>query len=436
MQAEGHGDVAAAHHGHHLLHIGQPPDVGELVHEHDDRRGQRPAVALDGALAEDVHGLPHHDGEEERVEGGRVRHDGEDGAPLALVAEAVQLHLVAAHELAHLGYREGLHARVAGHEDGLQGLAGGVLEHLVVEEAEVGVHGGGLGHAHPSVRRRAGPVGDAAGGVEGLAVRTLAPHVAHARLHLLEEEVERASVVLVRFLGLGEREQRHKAREGPVGGRAVVDEVSDERYVEQALGILPEGIARVLLVACGVVDEAGDELKDVRLVLDVRDGVVVEGHREVHGVEGEHLVPGGIEHVPEARKRLSLGVGHEVVRRHLHDVGLEEPARLAGARAAHDEHVAVAFVAPVVVGAAHGHPEVLREDDVVEGILDVHESTAASHGAPAGGSVLLALALRRPMGEGPRPCAPDRAGGHKPRRERGSLEREGAVACEIGGKMY
>ena len=162
----------------------------------------------------------------------------------------------------------------------------------------------------------------------------------------------------------------------------------------------------------------------------------MEGHREVHGVEGEHLVPGGIEHVPEARKRLSLGVGHEVVRRHLHDVGLEEPARLAGAGAAHDEHVSVALVPAVVIGSAHSHPEVLREDDVVEGILGVHESTAASHGAPAGGSVLFALALGGPVGEGPCPSAPDRTGGHKPRRERGSLEREGAVACEIGGKMY
>ena len=46
--------------------------------------------------------MPHHDGEEERVEGRGVGHDGEDGAPLAFVAELVELHLVEAHELAHL----------------------------------------------------------------------------------------------------------------------------------------------------------------------------------------------------------------------------------------------------------------------------------------------------------------------------------------------
>ena len=252
--------------------------------------------------------------------------------------------------------------------------------------------------------------------------------VAHARLDLLEEQVERASVVLVGFLRLGQREQRHQPRERAVLLRAVVDEVADERHVEKPLGVLPEGVSRVFLVARGVVDEAGDELKDVRLVLDVGDGVVVEGLGEINGVEREHLVARGIEHVPEVRKRLSFGVGHEVVGRHLHDVGLEEAARLARAGTSHDEHVAVALVAAVVVWAAHGHAEALGEDDVAVGVGKVHEPATLAHGAPAGAPVLLALALGAPVGERPCPCAPDGAGGHEPRRERGSLEREGAVA--------
>lgn len=47
LQAECHGDVAAAHHGHHLLHVGEAPDVRELVHEHDHRaRGSAPPYSL------------------------------------------------------------------------------------------------------------------------------------------------------------------------------------------------------------------------------------------------------------------------------------------------------------------------------------------------------------------------------------------------------
>lgn len=69
--------------------------------------------------------------------GGCVGHAREHRALPVVVAEAVELHLVAADELAHLGYGEGLHPRVAGDEDGFEGLARRVLEHLVVEEGEV-----------------------------------------------------------------------------------------------------------------------------------------------------------------------------------------------------------------------------------------------------------------------------------------------------------
>lgn len=133
-------------------------------------------------------------------------------------------------------------------------------------------------------------------------------------------------------------------------------------------------------------------------------------------------------HVPHPGQRLALRVGHEVVRVQLHDVGLEEPPRLPGAGAAHHEHVPVALEASVVVGPVHRHPKVLREDDVSVGVLEVHESPALTDGAPAGAAVLLALSLRASVRERPCPGAPHGAGGHEPRRERGSLEREGAVA--------
>ena len=377
--------------------------------------------------AQDVRRLPEHDREEERVEGRGVGHDRKHRAPPSAAAQLVQPHLVLADELPHLGYGEGLHARVAGDEDRLEGLARRVLEHLVVEEGEVGVHGDGLGHAHAAVPgfglERLPPRGVERG--VGGAVR---PGVPHARLHLLEQQVEGAPVVLVGLLRLGERQQRDHAGERSVLGRAAVHQVADEGDVEKSLGVLPEGIARVVAVAGRVGDEAGDELQDVGLVAHVGDWVVVERLREVDRVERGDLVPGGLEHVPDAGQRLALGVGDEVVRVHLHDVRLEEPAGLARPAAAGDYHVAAALVAPVVVGPAHRHAEALGEDDVLVGVAEVHEAPSLARGAPSGAPVLLSLPLRAPVGERPRPRAPDAAGGHEPRRERGSLEREGAVA--------
>ena len=70
---------------------------------------------------------------------------------------------------------------------------------------------------------------------------------------------------------------------------------------------------------------------------------------------------------------MPLGVGHEAARVHLHDVGLDVAARLARARAADDEHVAVAVVFPRMPRARHRHAVVLGEDDVVGRVAAVHE---------------------------------------------------------------
>ena len=427
LEPECHRDVAAAHDRHHPLDVGQPPDVGELVHEQRYRHGKRAPVFDEGALAEDAHRLPEHDREQERVERGGVGHDGEHRPSPFGVAEPVELHLVAADELAHLGYGERLHARVAGDQDRLQGLSRRVLEHLVVEEGEVRVNGNGLGDLDPPAGA-CRVVGGPPRRVEALAVAAELRDAAHPGLHLLEKQVERAAVRLVRLLRLREREQGDHPRQRAVLGRAAVHQVPDERHVEEPLGVLPEGVSCVLAVPGRVLYEAGHELEDVRLVADVRQGVVVEGLGEVDRVERQYPVSRGFEHVPHPGQRLALRVGYEVVRVQLHDVGLEESPRLPGAGAAHHENVPVALEAPVVVGPVHRHPEVLREDDVSVGVLEVHESSALADGAPAGAAVLLALPLRVPVRERPRPGAPHGAGGHEPRRERGSLEREGAVA--------
>ena len=225
--------------------------------------------------------------------------------------------------LAHLGYGEGLHARVAGDEDRLQGLARGVLEHLVVEEgrspASTGV---GLGRPRTHRQRaRVGPVREArrVGSKGWPLARPPACDAAHARSPPPRRGgragfgAESSSDPLA-FA----RESRVTSpRQRAVLGRAAVDEVPDERHVEEPLGVLPEGVARVLAGRPVVLSmRQDDELEDVRLVADVREGVVVEGLGEVDGVEGEHPVARRVEHVAQAgHMRLALGVGDEVVRR-------------------------------------------------------------------------------------------------------------------------
>ena len=105
--------------------------------------------------------------------------------------------------------------------------------------------------------------------------------------------------------------------------------------------------------------------------------------------------------MPEAGQRLAFGVGHEVVRAHLHDVGLEESARLARAGSPHHEHVAVALVPAVVVGAAHRHAEALGQDDVLVGVLEVHEAPALAHTEHAATSPVASAAASSERGPWP-----------------------------------
>ncbi len=235
-------------------------------------RGQAARVTAQRRVAEDVERLPHEDREEE-VEGGvRVRHAREDDRPPARLAELVELHLVAVQDPRDLLDGQGLQAHVAADDDRLERLAGRRLERLVVRQGEVGLRRRGLPGPHP--REPAAPVRERPAlevRLDGLA----GPDEPHPRLELREKDVERAHVRLVLLLRLGQPEQDQQPGEVPVILGAVAKQVGDERRVEESLGVLPEGVACVVLVARRVLDEALDEGEDVRLAPDVAKRVVV-----------------------------------------------------------------------------------------------------------------------------------------------------------------
>ena len=349
------------------------------------RRRQLAAVGRERPLAEDVARLPHEHGEQERVGCVGVGGGGEDRGPLAGVAERVESHVVGREDVLELLGGQGRQARVARDDDRLEGLARGGLERPVAPERVVGVGRrwvapGDPAHGLPRPSHGAAVAAGGAGRGDAAA----------PGLELAEEHVERAHERLVLVAGLRERQQRHEAGQRPVLGRAVVGEVADERAVEQALRVLPEGVVGRLPLGRGVHDEALDELEHVLLRADVGERVVAHGEREVDGVEGAHVVAVGGEHRAEPADGRSLGVGHEVARVHLHEVGLDVGAGLARARAAYHHDVAVALPARVVVVARHGEADVLGEQDVVVGARLVGEAPQLPGRGPAGAAVLLA----------------------------------------------
>ena len=153
LQDDGDADVARARHGDGLLNLRDGADVGELVEDEVDRRGQLAAVVREGLPAELVDGLPHEDGEQERERLVGVREDAEDGDLRAGVAQRVDVHLVVAEQVADARRGDGRETDVARDDDGFQGLARSDLEVLVVHEGEV------LVRREAAALRRFHPVG-------------------------------------------------------------------------------------------------------------------------------------------------------------------------------------------------------------------------------------------------------------------------------------
>lgn len=221
-----------------------------------------------------------------------------------------------------------------------------------------------------------------------------------------EEQVERGLEVFVVLAGLGHGEQREQARQVVVLRREPVAQQGDEGGVQHLLGVLPEGVSR-LAVAVGVHDVAVDERQDVGIRLHVLERVVVHGLIEVDGIEGLHLVPVVREQEPRVLEERALGVGDEIARVELADVRSDVVERLAGAGAAHDQHVQVAVQFGVELGAVQGEAEVLREDEVVVLRGEVAELLALLERAPACRTALLTGAEVAHEGEVAQPEEPD-----------------------------
>ena len=368
-------------------------------------------MRLERLGAKRTHGGVHEQGEQE-VEGRvGVAHRREERDLGALVAHVGEVELVFGGEVAHGADGQRLQADVAAREHRLHGVAGGDAELAVAREREV-VGRRGLADLDPLPR--AVLLGEAAQRSRALRRRAGAPHVALAGLQLAEHHVERAHVARV-VAGVGEGEQREQPVEVSVGGLAVHDEVGRERGVDQALGLLPVGVALVVGLALGVGDDAAGEADDARLVAYVGYGVEAHGAREVDGVERADLVAELRQRAAHLADERALRVGHEEAGVGLQEVRLDVVARLAGARAAHHEHVVVGVGGEVEPAAHEADARVVGEDDVVVGVLGIAEGRDVLARGPPGATVLLAVAPGALGSHGARPGDERRARAGGPR---------------------
>ena len=133
----------------------------------------------------------------------------------------------------------------------------------------------------------------------------------------------------------------------------------------------------------------------------------MHGLIEVDGVERLHLVAVVREQETRVLEERALGVGDEIARVELADVRGDVVERLAGAGAAHDQHVQVAVEFGVELGAVQGEAEVLREDEVVVLRGEVAELLALFERAPSCRTALLTGAEVAHEGEVAQPKEPD-----------------------------
>lgn len=246
-----------------------------------------------------------------------------------------------------------------------------------------------------------------------------------------EQQVEGRAEVLIVLASLSHGEQCQKAGQVVILRREPVAEKRDECRIEHLLGVLPERVSR-LAVAVGVHDVAVHERQDVGVGLHILEWVVVHGLIEVDGVERLHLISVVREEKPCILEERALGVGDEIARVELADVGRDVIERLARAGTADNQNIQVSVKFRIELRTMEGETEVLREDEVVVLGLEVAERLALLHGAPTRRTALLASAIVADEGHIAEPEEPDKHAHGKPDEHGvwGHVEMDGVICHE------
>ena len=128
----------------------------------------------------------------------------------------------------------------------------------------------------------------------------------------------------------------------------------------------PKIFTALAVLALGVLHNAVDQLQNVVLAVDIAEWVVLHGLFEVNRIEYFYLIPAALKHFPTFQNDRAFWVSHDIAGVHLHEVGLDVEAGLAGAGTADHQHIFVDIVLGDFVSPHHDALCLRQENVLVE----------------------------------------------------------------------
>ena len=296
LQDDGGHDIAGTHGALYLYKIAGQRHVAELVHHQPHRNRQRPLMHLIRLIIQRLEraGIEHP---HQIVKGAVTVGDNRKDRLFALPHHG-KLHFVLGGDVPNLRYDEGRQPHRSSNEDGTRRFACGLLKNMVFPHRDV-VRLLVLQRLKQQIQRRTIRL-------VLLACTTVLQHIQH-----------RFKILFLRW--------------------RFIEQVQHQGSVQRHLRTLPERVALLGVLGCGVLDQVVYQLHHVLGVPYVGEGVERIGVLRVDEVE----YPQHISLLQQQRRKgaqhFSLGICHKEAAVGLHNVGLAEKPRLTGAAAAHDD---------------------------------------------------------------------------------------------------
>ena len=259
-------DFTGTDDSHDLFKLGNLPCVGGLVPQHPYMVGRAASVNIVGPLAQQIEHLRKGQSHKEIIGLRSVRDDKEHRR--FPIPDAVKLQLVIGHDLPKLGDVKGSQPCAAGNKDRLCCFAAGQFVLFILLDRK--------------------------------AIRL---SFFQARKHI----VHGVHKILVILLDLHPGNHVNQGVHVPILGGALKNDIGDEGAVKQGFRFCPEWIAFLAFAFC-VGNESVHKFKNVGLVADVRQRVIVHGFCEINGIEHLDPIPTLLQEVTHLPENASFGI--------------------------------------------------------------------------------------------------------------------------------
>jgi len=158
-------------------------------------------------------------------------------------------------------------------------------------------------------------------------------------LQRLKQQIQRGWVLIVLFHHPRTLQHKHQHFKGLLLLWRLTEQVQHQGRIQRDFRFLPKGVVGRSLGRRGIFYQIVHQLQHVRLLTDIAERVIairLPGmdqikHLDVIALTFQEMT-GGTQHFP-------LGIDHQIRAVGIHQAGLAEVPRLAGATAAHHENV-------------------------------------------------------------------------------------------------